>query len=294
MFTFLFWPGGCVGRAAWWWTQISIFLFIVLALVFYGVTVARDINAGKPATTFASAGASQQIAMLRAALLDLQSRLERGDPVMWLPIILALVAEWVGIANEIKRWHDNGMTGAWILLRVLPSLVRGIGGAYFGLTVLVIVWLFQIYYLGFRAGGHRPISQPSRPNSSARSFLPPPAPPTPGASRTISTPSVPRKEGGLLRNFGMALVVLVLIAGAGVGGFMLRGSVPSKSASDSVDGAFGKDWVVINGEKLTGISSVVVTSHNDISLVGSTGMKVFPKSSLPAGFLSGWNIATDK
>lgn len=37
-----------------------------------------------------------------------------------LMLVLCISAIWVGIALQVKRWHDRGMSGWWVLISLIP------------------------------------------------------------------------------------------------------------------------------------------------------------------------------
>ncbi len=47
------------------------------------------------------------------------------DFLYWIGVLAALVAIWPGLALSIKRWHDRGKSGWWILIGLVP-LIGGI------------------------------------------------------------------------------------------------------------------------------------------------------------------------
>ena len=46
-----------------------------------------------------------------------------GSAFVWtLVAILSLVAIWPGLAIQIKRWHDRGKSGWWVLIGLIPII----------------------------------------------------------------------------------------------------------------------------------------------------------------------------
>jgi uncharacterized membrane protein YhaH (DUF805 family) len=43
----------------------------------------------------------------------------RGGPVLWL---LALLFAWIGLAMQVKRWHDRDKSGWWALISLVPVI----------------------------------------------------------------------------------------------------------------------------------------------------------------------------
>jgi hypothetical protein len=59
---------------------------------------------------------------------------------------------------------------------------------------------------------------------------------------------------------------------------------------DSMTTTYAKDWVIANGERLTGITRVTAAPGMQVTLVYSNGGKNIDAASLPQGFLDQWGI----
>ena len=48
------------------------------------------------------------------------------NPMTIVPGIIVLVtfalAVWIGLAVQVKRWHDRDKTGWWVLINLIPSI----------------------------------------------------------------------------------------------------------------------------------------------------------------------------
>lgn len=51
---------------------------------------------------------------------------------------------------------------------------------------------------------------------------------------------------------------------------------------------------MVDGEKMAGITQILVASGGKVCLVYSEGGKSLPVSSLPPGFLDAWNITPEE
>lgn len=38
--------------------------------------------------------------------------------ILLIPLVIVLI--WTGIAIRVKRWHDHGKSGAWVLIGMIP------------------------------------------------------------------------------------------------------------------------------------------------------------------------------
>ena len=181
MFEFLellFSPSGCVGRAVWWGFALLSLVFNVFLIVTFIVLVAGVGHMAKDHAASAALGLGVIFFFVFAGVTS---------PVVW----------WIGLAIEIKRWHDRGMSGFFVLLRLVPVLqiFPLLRPHYFSpwtqlflWAVSIVVGLFQLIQLGFLPGVesyHAP--QASRRYSSgaavrpggypSRGYAPQPPPP---------------------------------------------------------------------------------------------------------------------
>lgn len=62
----------------------------------------------------------------------------------------------------------------------------------------------------------------------------------------------------------------------------------------TADRNFASDWVVVGGEKLSGISMVLAAPHGQVTVVFATGGRNIPVSKLPQGFLDVWRITPQR
>lgn len=42
-----------------------------------------------------------------------------GQVVYW---VAAIPVAWAGLANSVKRWHDRGKSGKWVLIALVPLI----------------------------------------------------------------------------------------------------------------------------------------------------------------------------
>jgi hypothetical protein len=66
------------------------------------------------------------------------------------------------------------------------------------------------------------------------------------------------------------------------------------TGDDSLVATYAKDWVILGGERLSGITRVVAAPHDQVTIVFANGTRNIPASSLPSGFLDDWKITQDK
>jgi hypothetical protein len=62
---------------------------------------------------------------------------------------------------------------------------------------------------------------------------------------------------------------------------------------DSMTAMYAKDWVIANGEKMTGITKVTVQPGIQVNITYSGGNTNVMAASLPAGFLGEWGITPE-
>jgi len=56
--------------------------------------------------------------------------------VLLLAILLLIAEVWIGLAVSIKRWHDRGKSGWWVLISLIP----------------IIGWIWALIETGFLEG----------------------------------------------------------------------------------------------------------------------------------------------
>ena len=62
----------------------------------------------------------------------------------------------------------------------------------------------------------------------------------------------------------------------------------------TADKDFGKDWVIVAGKKIEGITQVKPVPNGKVELIYSLGVGNFAASSLPQGFLDAWQITPER
>lgn len=77
---------------------------------------------------WAASGIWYGILMLVSALtvfliITQQKQGQKENPILFIPIILTMIPYiWSNIAIQVKRWHDRGKSGAWVLINLIPSI----------------------------------------------------------------------------------------------------------------------------------------------------------------------------
>ena len=108
MLDYFFSPQGRMSRGQFWLASLGIFLAVFVAIFLLSLLAAK---------------ASANHGSLRASGMAL--------PVLGLGAIIALLAVWANCSISIKRYHDRGKSGWWMLI----SLVPFIGGAWYIIEV---------------------------------------------------------------------------------------------------------------------------------------------------------------
>jgi uncharacterized membrane protein YhaH (DUF805 family) len=116
-FEFLFSPSGYVGRGVWWLTQLVYWVVMILLALCY----------------LQLSGLLEGAGTARSAIPSGQTWAQTIHPVD-LGKLADLQAHWnaapggllVVLVIEIKRWHDLGMSGFFVLLRFVPALLHGL------------------------------------------------------------------------------------------------------------------------------------------------------------------------
>ena len=92
---------GRANRAKFW--LVNIGLIVVEAIVF-GVAGGAAMTSGDPSAAMASMGVMGIVCLL-----------------------VLIVLFWIGLAIAVKRWHDRGKSGWWVLIALVPV----IGGLWY-------------------------------------------------------------------------------------------------------------------------------------------------------------------
>jgi uncharacterized membrane protein YhaH (DUF805 family) len=224
-------------------------------------------------------------------------------PAQLLPFEIAeALLIWSSIAIEIKRWHDRGMSGIWVILRG-AKVITSTMGAY-GPWLLAAVLIFQIVELGFC-----------------------------GSPYYISPGEDDQKRGGtaaksILWGFfgGFAFLVLLVVGAIVAGGIyrahhpstaghwaaspspapvaaafqmttpepVLAAVLPESAYHGAVTTAYGHDWVIVNGTRVSGIIAANPAPRAQVALLNSDGGQDVPAASLPQGFLDDWKLTPDR
>lgn len=291
MFDFLFSPSGTVGRMAWWGMQVVTFLWMVIAgdlaitVIFSALHLVHT-----PATSTEWVDALVKAISLRS-----------GPLIAFL--LIALAGFWCNLVIEIKRWHDRGMSGWWILLRLVEILLptRGALGIF-----LIPISLFQLVNLGF-------LGQPRIPLLNARSR----------SEHVVSSMRIALRVGALIgllcilagvalpflvhnskaghvqSNPGTALPPVATSPGTVLPPIATSIPAPVPVASHPLDESayhgtsatdFGLRWVIVDGQKVEGITSVRPAPDAQVSILDTDGGLNVPAAKLPQGFLDAWHI----
>jgi uncharacterized membrane protein YhaH (DUF805 family) len=371
-FELLFSPSGCVGRAVWWISLILIMIFagVVSGIAGYLVVQAQmaanpDIAAAMNAHTldlskYSSAQMTHYWNTLWVAAQSVQYQLY--------PLgVLYLLAVWSGLAIEIKRWHDRGMSGFFVLLRFVPTGFwmyvqmnpKNMVALAIAAAISIFLALFVLIQLGFLAGvqtGPSPVSKrnygpsqtrgpvgPARPVSQSSSgfgtflfgficavFLVGgvggayyfeygslPGLPLTLTNSTNSVANVSAPASGTATNAPAADKVPVsapvatnapappvapMPASAPVD--FTQPQAPPKNIGDNVlsresgehdsmSAMYGKNWVIANGEKLSGITQITALPGYQVHIVYALGDTTLKAATLPTDFLNQWSITPE-
>jgi hypothetical protein len=71
-------------------------------------------------------------------------------------------------------------------------------------------------------------------------------------------------------------------------------TLPEPSYQGKADTNFGKDWVIVDGVKMQGITFANPAPGGQVAIVYSDGGRNVPASSLPQGFLDAWKLTPEK
>ncbi len=96
----LFGFSGRIGRAQWWLAQLVVLVVIIFCAGAAGVVGARS------------------------GPVDPDAGLLGGAPLAILAIVLASVVLilWINLASCVKRFHDRGKSGFWVLIVLIPYI----------------------------------------------------------------------------------------------------------------------------------------------------------------------------
>jgi|GEM_PF-1308909 len=73
--------------------------------------------------------------------LDFQSVLVHYSIVAALIILLWIIGSWMSWATQVKRWHDLGRSGWWVLLTPILAAIPYVGWL---ISVIILVYLFLV------------------------------------------------------------------------------------------------------------------------------------------------------
>jgi cytoskeletal protein RodZ len=73
-----------------------------------------------------------------------------------------------------------------------------------------------------------------------------------------------------------------------------QATLTEASYQGTVDTNFAKDWVIVDGKKIEGITLANPAPNAQVAILYSDGGKNVPASSLPQGFLNAWQLTPEK
>jgi len=91
----LFSFSGRINRAKFWLVALGMW---VVMMVIFAVVLAPVFTAADPQAAMGSIGAVTGIILL----------------------LVYIVALWIGLATQVKRWHDRNKSGWWVLIALVP------------------------------------------------------------------------------------------------------------------------------------------------------------------------------
>ena len=159
----LFSPSGWAGRVVWWVSGI----LIVFAYICLGgtamIVIGSAINALDPAAAHAHFQPFHFHTLTAAEKARDSAAIKSVQGELYVIGGVALLVFWTSIVIEIKRWHDRGMSGLWLLTRWISFAALGLGHFAFWVTWLLIS-LFRLVQLGCLPGvesyGHQTLARP--------------------------------------------------------------------------------------------------------------------------------------
>ena len=73
--------------------------------------------------SFGSVFASVMLIGVSSALLTSPEEGREMSPILFIPLIAVLLINgWMSLALSVKRWHDRGKSGAWVLINLIPYI----------------------------------------------------------------------------------------------------------------------------------------------------------------------------
>ncbi|MEL6374323.1 MAG: DUF805 domain-containing protein [Pseudomonadota bacterium] len=121
-------PGGRSGRAAWWLGNVFLYIISIALLLGTGY-LAQMLGFIDWATALAPSDTGDPPDFV--ALLS--------NPGVWMVLAAYLLTTYMAIVLSVRRLHDRGKSGWWLLLMVL-------------LSVIIIGAIWMLVELGFLAG----------------------------------------------------------------------------------------------------------------------------------------------
>jgi uncharacterized membrane protein YhaH (DUF805 family) len=320
----MLWPPEPLGRGGWWWAQLVLFLrlAILLALLVLTLVELGEISTHRPAT---SGPRLLDFEFSRGQVADQSTKIVYMVAVLAFSL-LCLLSIWSNIIAEIGRWHDLGMSGFWVLLRFAWSLSWFHMNPQLSAVVIFGIELFRLVCLGFIPGDgagaphHQPY-QPTPGRFGARQATQPRSSNgglfalviivllIVGVAGAFKYGFISRKEiqsanTDLLSHTGTSFFSTAgtnfnsYAAFTNFFAYIQKPTNPASGNSDSPLGTsnanFAKDWVIINGEKLTDISAVQPAIHAQVTVSYAEGRRTVPAYTLPQGFLAAWNITSER
>jgi uncharacterized membrane protein YhaH (DUF805 family) len=128
MFELLFSPVGRITRSQWWMVQL-INMLIMMVAYFLIIGSLGSVNFKDPAVVI-------QLILGSAGAIG----------------IAVLITFWFNLCATIKRHHDHGRSGLWVLLTFLPTALFFSGLFVFSLVASIIVGGWNFIQCGFLAG----------------------------------------------------------------------------------------------------------------------------------------------
>jgi uncharacterized membrane protein YhaH (DUF805 family) len=173
-FEFILSPCGSIGRAKWWLGQLLLAPAMVAVVIYLLFIFASAAGFDDPLKLLAYIKAHNNpaypvdphlVARIRANLPSV------GNLVVVDGLLLVLC--WSALAIQIKRWHDLGMSGFWVLIGIVPGAAQLFLPHLAAAIVSIIFGLGQLIFLGFLPGVYIATParySPHRPQPAPRSF----------------------------------------------------------------------------------------------------------------------------
>jgi len=106
---------GRIGRGGFW---LGVLATLLVAAVAFGLIY---FLVGSPMTAMNADGTP----VVLGSPMPPDAKVTFNPVAMALAAVAYILVIWIGLATQVKRWHDRGASGWWVLINLIP-LVGGI------------------------------------------------------------------------------------------------------------------------------------------------------------------------